>query len=165
MIKRNTLSSLATSVVLVLGPTSAAVAGKEVPTLLTIGGITSEVVEWSLGAENNINIGSISGGGGSGKATFKEVEIERVIDAQSPDFLRDLANGIDVSPVTLTRGEVNVVLGEGEENPVLIQDYSIEGSGDKHSPQTETIILQTGSITFEVGEERYCWSRVNNAQC
>ena len=42
-----------------------------------------EVLSFELGAENTINIGSISGGGGAGKATFKEFNITKKTDTAS----------------------------------------------------------------------------------
>ncbi len=52
-----------------------------------------ELLSFSIGAENNINIGSMSTGGGAGKATFKEFSITKKTDIGSPGLFQQLVVG------------------------------------------------------------------------
>ena len=52
-----------------------------------------KILSYELGAENNINIGSISGGGGAGKATFKEFTITKSPDAATTMLFEYLTTG------------------------------------------------------------------------
>jgi len=52
-----------------------------------------ELISFSIGAENNINIGSSSGGGGAGKATFKEFSVTKKTDLGSPGLFQMLTVG------------------------------------------------------------------------
>ena len=52
-----------------------------------------EILSFEMGAENNINIGSISSGGGAGKATFKELTITKKTDTSSCAIFSKLCEG------------------------------------------------------------------------
>ena len=52
-----------------------------------------EILSFEIGAENNINIGSISAGGGAGKATFKELIITKKTDTASCGLFSKLCEG------------------------------------------------------------------------
>ena len=52
-----------------------------------------EILSFEIGAENNINIGSISGGGGAGKATFKELTVTKKTDTSSAELFAKLCEG------------------------------------------------------------------------
>ena len=52
-----------------------------------------ELISFEFGAENNVNIGSISGGAGAGKATFKEFSITKKTDTGSCGLFTCLAMG------------------------------------------------------------------------
>ena len=51
------------------------------------------VGSFSWGTENKTTIGSASGGAAAGKATFKELTIEKTVDATSPLFFQRMASG------------------------------------------------------------------------
>ncbi|MEM7668083.1 MAG: type VI secretion system tube protein Hcp [Pseudomonadota bacterium] len=52
-----------------------------------------ELISFEFGAENNINIGSISSGGGAGKATFKEFNVTKKTDTGSCGLFNALCTG------------------------------------------------------------------------
>jgi len=64
-----------------------------------------EILSFEIGAENNINIGSISGGGGAGKATFKEFNVSKKTDTASAGLFLKLCEGkhFDDAHVVLRR--------------------------------------------------------------
>ena len=52
-----------------------------------------EIISFEIGAENNINIGSMTSGGGAGKATFKEFTITKKTDTASAAMFSKLCEG------------------------------------------------------------------------
>jgi type VI secretion system secreted protein Hcp len=52
-----------------------------------------EILSFDLGALNTINIGSISGGGGAGKASFKPFVFTKKTDTASTGFFQALVTG------------------------------------------------------------------------
>ena len=156
---RKTLVSLVFA--LLLASTSS-IAWAEItgPTFLSFDNVSTEVLEWQWGAENNINIGSISGGGGAGKVTFQELEIRRQSDHLSGEFLRIISSGEHLETVTLTRGNLTIEL-----KLVMISSYSVNGTSDKKEPTTETITMAFGAIKLQIDGADACWDRVTNAPC
>jgi len=156
---RKTLVSLVFAFVLA---STSSIAWAEItgPTLLTFGDVSTEVLEWEWGAENSINIGSISGGGGAGKATFQELVITRLSDHNSSEFLRRVSTGEHLDTVTLTRGNLTVEL-----RLVMISSFTVNGTSDKREPTTETITMEFGAVNFQVDGVEYCWNRAENAAC
>lgn len=59
-----------------------------------------EVEAVSFSAENNINIGSLSIGGGAGKATFGPLSITKKVDANSPGMFLRLVTGRHYDKIT-----------------------------------------------------------------
>ena len=156
---QRTIGSVLISASLLAGSISAAIAGQEVPIYLTFDGETSEVLAWSWGASQSGSF-HVGGGGGAGKANFQDISITRLIDAQSPDFLAYVANGSPAGLSKLTRGELTI-----EFSPVLVTSYSVGGTADKNSPQTENISLNFGSVTYIIEGERFCWDVTKNTEC
>ena len=137
-----------------------------------------EIISFEIGAENNINIGSMTSGGGAGKATFKEFTITRKTDTASCAMFSKLCEGahFDDMVVELRRsGGAAGVSGKTflkwEFKLVMIQDISWSGS-DGDDICEETVVLQYGAMkvtytpqdkqgkdgTPKTGE----WSRVLN---
>lgn len=52
-----------------------------------------EILSFEIGAENNVNIGSISSGGGAGKATFKPLNLTKKTDSASCGLFSKLCEG------------------------------------------------------------------------
>jgi type VI protein secretion system component Hcp len=156
---RKTLVSLVFAFVLA---STSSIAWAEItgPTLLTFGNVSTEVLEWEWGAENNINIGSISAGGGAGKATFQELVITRLSDHNSSEFLRIVASGEHLDTVTLTRGNLTIEL-----KLVMISSFTVNGTSDKKEPTTESITMEFGALKLQIDGAESCWDRVTNTPC
>jgi len=137
-----------------------------------------EIISFEIGAENNINIGSMTAGGGAGKASFKEFTITKKTDTASCAMFSKLCEGahFDDMVVELRRsGGAAGVSGKTflkwEFKLVMIQDISWSGS-DGDDICEETVVLQYGAMkvtytpqdkqgkdgTPKTGE----WSRVLN---
>ncbi|MGB8624279.1 MAG: type VI secretion system tube protein Hcp [Paracoccaceae bacterium] len=137
-----------------------------------------EILSFELGAENNINIGSISGGGGAGKATFKEFTITKKTDTASTGLFHALVTGKHFTDL-----EIHLRRSSGEAAKsgkpflvfkfafVMVQDISWSGS-DGDDICEETVIFQFGAIRVEYSKQLATgamespkvaqWSRVTN---
>lgn len=141
-----------------------------------------ELISFEFGAENNINIGSISGGGGAGKATFKEFNVTKKTDTGSCGLFHTLCTGnhFEEAIVELRRSG-------GSENSsgatfmkfhfklVMVQEITWSGS-DGDDVCEENVVFQYGAIKIEYfkqdktgkmekagkGQGEAKWSRVKN---
>ncbi|MCT8329458.1 Hcp family type VI secretion system effector [Albidovulum sediminis] len=137
-----------------------------------------EVLSFELGAENTINIGSISGGGGAGKATFKEFTITKKTDTASTGLFHALCTGKHFTNLTieLRRSGAEDTKSGGvfmkfEMSLVMVQDISWSGS-DGDDICEETVILQYGAIKIQYQPQdakgkmgtakEAMWNRVKN---
>ena len=137
-----------------------------------------EILSFELGAENNINIGSISSGGGAGKATFKEFTITKKTDLASCEMFAKCCEGnhFKDAVVELRRsggkaGSSGLVFLKFEFKMVMIQDISWSGS-DGDDICEETVIFQYGAMKVSYTEQKKDgkagskksaeWSRVLN---
>lgn len=140
-----------------------------------------EVLSFELGAENNINIGSISGGGGAGKATFKEFTITKKTDTASTGLFHALVTGehFDDLFIELRRsagasaeGKSGKTFMKFEFRLVMVQDIGWSGA-DGDDICEETVILQYGAIQIHYFQQdskgkmadkpmEAKWSRVKN---
>ena len=136
-----------------------------------------EVLNFELGAENNINIGSQTGGGGAGKATFKEMSITKKTDTASTQLFYHLVTGTHFDDMFL---ELRRSGGETVAKPflkfefalVMVQDISWSGA-DGDDVCEETILFQFGAVKMQYiaqdaqgkmsGQTKEAiWSRVKN---
>lgn len=136
-----------------------------------------EIVSFEIGAENNINIGSMTGGGGAGKATFKELTVTKKTDTSSAELFAMLCSGkhFDDMVIELRRSGMAAKSGDGflkwEFKQVMLQDISWSGS-DGDDVCEETLVIQYGAMkvsykpqdkTGKMGEPKTAeWSRVKN---
>ncbi|MEM6932898.1 MAG: type VI secretion system tube protein Hcp [Pseudomonadota bacterium] len=141
-----------------------------------------ELISFEFGAENNINIGSISGGGGAGKATFKEFNITKKTDTASCGLFNALCTGQHFGEgiIELRRsGGGSGVSGEWFLKfhflMVMVQDISWSGS-DGDDVCEEAVIFQYGAMKIEYRKQKSdgshekklgfqgeaVWSRVKN---
>ena len=138
-----------------------------------------EILNFEIGAENNINIGSITSGGGAGKATFKELNVTKKTDTCSCELFSSLCKGshIDDMVIELRRSGQQGDADSGstflkwEFKLVMVQDISWSGS-DGDDVCEEAIIFQYGAmkVTYTkqdkqgkgAGDTSAEWSRVLN---
>lgn len=136
-----------------------------------------EILSFEIGAENNINIGSISSGGGAGKATFKELTVTKKTDTSSCEMFSRLCDGthFDDMVIVLRRSSGGAKSGleflKWEFKLVMIQDISWSGS-DGDDICEETVVMQYGAMkvtytqqkeTGDAGTQKSAeWSRVLN---
>lgn len=141
-----------------------------------------ELISFSFGAENNINIGSISAGGGAGKATFKEFTVTKKTDTGSCGLFATLCTGnhFDEAIIELRRSGGSTTASGAtfmkfHFKLVMVQDINWSGS-DGDDVCEEEVIFQYGAIKIEyftqgkdgkmtkasggMGEAK--WSRVKN---
>ena len=138
----------------------------------------TEILSFEIGAENNINIGSISGGGGAGKATFKELTITKKTDTASCELFAKLCEGkhFDDMIIELRRsGGAAGKSGDGflkwEFKLVMLQDITWSGS-DGDDICEETVVIQYGAmkVSYRMQDQKGImqtpktaeWSRVKN---
>ena len=140
-----------------------------------------EIISFDFGVENTINIGSISGGGGAGKATFKEFNITKKTDTASTDLFHACCSGSHFDDVYLQLRRAAGVSAEGKSGVkfiefhfklVMVQDISWSGS-DGDDVCEEAVILQYGAIQIQYYKQEKTgkmapkpqeatWSRVKN---
>lgn len=137
-----------------------------------------EVLSFELGAENTINIGSISGGGGAGKASFKEFTVTKKTDTASTELFHALCTGKHFGNLTieLRRSGAEDTKSGGvfmrfSMSLVMVQDLSWSGS-DGDDICEETVIFQFGAIKIEYMKQlasgkmeaavSKSWNRVKN---
>lgn len=137
-----------------------------------------ELISFSIGAENNINIGSATGGGGAGKSTFKEFSFTKKTDLGSPGLFQQLVTGrhFDEAVVELRRsGGSETASGTTFMKfffkLVMVQDIEWSGS-DGDDVCEESITMQYGAMKIEYtsqlstgkkGETKKAeWSRIKN---
>ena len=138
----------------------------------------TEILSFEIGAENNINIGSITAGGGAGKATFKELTITKKTDLMSDKLFESCVTGehFDTMVIELRRssqggGGKGGTFLKWEFKLVMIQDISWSGS-DGDDICEETVVIQYGAmkVTYTPQKEdgtagtptNKMWSRVLN---
>lgn len=138
----------------------------------------TEILSFEIGAENNINIGSISGGGGAGKATFKELTVTKKTDTASCELFAKLCDGnhFDDMIIELRRsGGAAGKSGDGflkwEFKLVMLQDITWSGS-DGDDICEETIVVQYGAMKVSYRQQDQQgkmlqpktaeWSRIKN---
>ncbi len=112
------------------------------------------ILSFELGAENNIDIGAITGGGGAGKASPKEFTVTKKTDTSSPGLFTSLCTGdhFDDLVVELRRaagvsagGTSGVTFMKFDMRLVMVSDISWSGS-DGDDICEETVIFKFGAI-------------------
>lgn len=141
-----------------------------------------ELRSFEFGAQNVINIGSETGGGGAGKATFKEFNVTKKTDTASCGLFHTLCTGthFDEAIIELRRSggssdRSGSTFMKFHFRLVMVQDMTWTGS-DGDDICEETIIFQYGAIKVEYfkqdktgkmskatgGQGETKWSRVLN---
>ena len=141
-----------------------------------------ELRSFEFGAENILIIGSETGGGGAGKATFKQFQVTKKTDTASCGIFHTLCTGTHFDEAIL---ELRRSGGSAQRSGatfmkihfrlVMVQDMQWSGS-DGDDVLEETVIFQYGAIKIEYfkqdksgkmtkasgGQGEVKWSRVKN---
>ena len=124
------------------GVTGESVAGS------TQGAIQVDAFEW--GAENKNNFASATSGAGAGKATLKEITIQKRVDSTSPVLFQKLGSGAVIGGMeliarkTTATGKQSIYMRYTFQ-PVFVTSLSNAGSeGD--DGLTETLTLSYGAV-------------------
>jgi len=140
-----------------------------------------EILSFEFGAENNINIGSITAGGAAGKAVFKELSITKKTDTASTGLFNALCTGehFDDMVIELRRAAGSSASGASgktfmkfDMRLVMVQDITWSGS-DGDDICEESLTLQYGAIQIHYfsqdktgkmasSPKEAKWSRVKN---
>lgn len=138
-----------------------------------------EILSFEFGAENNINIGSISSGGGAGKATFKQLNLSKKTDLSSCGIFSKLCEGNHFKDMTIelrrsggSAGATGSVFLKFEFKLVMIEDITWSGS-DGDDICEEAVIMQYGAMKVTYTQQKGLdgsggaqksgeWSRVLN---
>jgi type VI secretion system secreted protein Hcp len=112
------------------------------------------VLSFELGAENTIDIGAITGGGGAGKASPKEFTVTKKTDTSSAPLFTALCTGDHYDDIVVELRRAAGVSGGGASGVtfmkfhmhlVMVQDISWSGS-DGDDICEETVIFKFGAI-------------------
>jgi len=104
--------------------------------------------EW--GTENPVTIGSMTGGAGTGKATFGDLKIEKNIDSTSPQLFQKLGQGAVIPSMELVArraGTPNPAAGIYMRYcfaPVFVAAQTQQGAGGNDT-STETVTFKFGA--------------------
>jgi type VI secretion system secreted protein Hcp len=107
------------------------------------------ISEFSWKIENPVNIGSASGGAGSGKASLEPLVIKKAVDASSPGLMMAAAKGITIPYAALVIRKADARQPDAylqyRFRTVFVTDVetSADGGGDGVS---ETVTLKYGSV-------------------
>jgi type VI secretion system secreted protein Hcp len=129
-----------------------------------IGGLGPFAVSsFSWGVENAISIGSVSGGGGAGKATFQDLHLTRNVDVHSPALMVALASGKHYDTATITYGDKKgTPTLRLELKFVFLKSMSIDGSNG--SAPAEKLVLACGAVTLSYMDASGSWNQLKNEQ-
>jgi type VI secretion system secreted protein Hcp len=107
-----------------------------------------EVLSWSWGVTNAHPPGT-GGGGGAGKASFRDLSFTHNIDRASPLLMRGCATGQHLKEATITHRKA----GKGQQEFLIIKmnDVIVTGvnSGDSENAHVETVSLAFAKVDLE----------------
>jgi type VI secretion system secreted protein Hcp len=129
------------------------------PTVLSLDGVSTEVLAWSWGASNSATF-HVGGGGGAGKANFQDLSVTRLTDYNSIKFIQNVSTGAILDTVTLTRGNLTITLGQ-----TLITSYSVGGVSEKKEPTIENISINFQTVTFQIDGVSFCFNPSTGTAC
>lgn len=137
-----------------------------------------EILEFGIGARNNINIGSISGGGGAGKAEFNQLTMKKKTDLGSCKLFSNLCEGKHFPEMVIelrrSGGEATksgAVFLKFEFLFVMIEEIGWSGAdGDDICEEELTIEYGAMKVTYNLQDKEgkmkkgddAKWSRVKN---
>jgi type VI protein secretion system component Hcp len=117
-------------------------------------------------AKGGVEVSSSStggGGAGAGKATFSSFDVQKALDATSPDLIKFAATGKILKKATITINATQtspaamIELGD-----VVISSDSMVTSCDR---MLESVKMDFGMIRITVGGATSCWDVIKNTTC
>jgi len=105
-----------------------------------------EVYSFSWGVTNSAGV--TSGGGGAGKATFKELSIVHAIDKASPSLLEACATGTHLKEATITQRKA----GKGQQDFLIFKMNDVIVTSVTEvigAPDSETVSLTFAKVQVE----------------
>src|SRR5262245_53077131 len=144
-----------------------------------------EITEFGFGVEQEkLSIGSASGGGGAGRAVFKEFTVKKVVDMASPYLFRTCALGGHYQNVKLfirKAGAASAAAGQAASGKayltfvfgtMMIKSINWQGSTGDDVP-TEEVVFEYGQIYINYKKQNKdgglegtfdnFWDRVTNS--
>jgi type VI secretion system secreted protein Hcp len=108
-----------------------------------------EVLSYSWGVTSTVSV-TTGGGGGAGKATFKDLSIVHKIDKATPVLLLACATGEHIKEATITHRRA----GKSQQEFLIVKmnDVIITGvahSGDTAAPGSESVTLAFAKVDLE----------------
>jgi type VI secretion system secreted protein Hcp len=109
-----------------------------------------EVLSYSWGATNPGSLHS-GGGGGAGKATFRDLSIVHKIDKSSPNLLKACATGQHLKEATITFRKA----GKGQQEFLIIKMNDVivtgvvQGAADSDTAGSEAVNLEFAKVDWE----------------
>src|SRR5262245_36647535 len=110
-----------------------------------------EISEFNWGIENPITIGSATGGAGTGKAKFEEVQIKKTPDASSAGLMMALGKGVAIPNAWIIVRKAGDGTTAGKPylqyrlNRVYVTKIDVSNSSGDDTP-TENVTLAVGAI-------------------
>ena len=132
------------------------------------GGAPTPIRSFQLGATNPTTIGSASGGAGSGKVTFSDLSVSKMVDAYSVQLLKASAQGTHFTDLTIQAFEVgaSVPFATYLFNQVFVTSDVLGSNGNSVNEAvtfafaTITSDVTIGGVTFHS-----CWDQALNRSC
>ncbi len=137
----------------------------------------AEILSFSFGAENTINIGSITGGGAAGKATFQELSVQFVGEPDMMPWLFEmLTTGAHVNDMVIEEASTNAITSKSgpslkiDMRLVMMQNLQAVGTQGDRTIYNATFQFGAVEITTMkmddtgkmVPASSYKWSQVKN---
>jgi len=109
-----------------------------------------EVLSWSWGVTNPAKVGGSGGGGGTGKASFRDLSFTHKLDKASPLLLKGCAAGQHLKEATITHRKA----GKGQQEFLIIKMddvlvTAVTEDGSDEGDRLETVSLAFAKVDLE----------------
>ena len=109
-----------------------------------------EVLSWSWGVTNPAKVGGSGGGGGTGKASFRDLSFTHKLDKASPLLLKGCATGQHLKEATITHRKA----GKGQQEFLIIKMddvlvTAVTEDGSDEGGRLETVSLAFAKVDLE----------------
>ena len=131
-------------------------------------GAPTPIHSFKLGATNPTTIGTATGGAGSGKVTFSDLSVSKMVDADSVQLLKASAQGTHFTDLTIQAFEVgaSVPFATYLFNTVFVTS-DVLGSNGNSVDEAVTFAFATITSDVTIGGQTFhsCWDQVLNRGC